>query len=106
MEADPYTDDYTDEISELVEEAHAIFNATTVSEVMDSLQYQTPKEVTPAPYPQQYHKAGAELILPFLFPLFAFAHASTEEAPKPRFLVVSAVPVFVEARYRKIDSWV
>ena len=26
---------YTDEISELVEEAHAIFNATTVSEVMD-----------------------------------------------------------------------
>ena len=31
MEADPYTD----EISELVEEAHAIFNATTVSEVMD-----------------------------------------------------------------------
>ena len=35
MEADPYTDDYTDEISELVEEAHAIFNATTVSEVMD-----------------------------------------------------------------------
>ena len=35
MEADMYTDDYTDEISELVEEAHAIFNATTVSEVMD-----------------------------------------------------------------------
>ena len=35
MKADPYTDDYTDEISELVEEAHAIFNATTVSEVMD-----------------------------------------------------------------------
>jgi len=30
-----YIDDYTDEISELVEEAHAIFNATTVSEVMD-----------------------------------------------------------------------
>ena len=35
MEADMYTDDYTDEISELVEEAHAIFNATTVSEGMD-----------------------------------------------------------------------
>ena len=35
MEADPYTGDYTDEISELVEEVHAIFNATTVSEVMD-----------------------------------------------------------------------
>lgn len=30
-----YIDDYTDEISELVEEAHAIFNAITVSEVMD-----------------------------------------------------------------------
>jgi hypothetical protein len=30
-----YIDNYTDEISELVEEAHAIFNATTVSEVMD-----------------------------------------------------------------------
>ena len=30
-----YTDDYTDEISELVEEAHAIFSATTVTEVMD-----------------------------------------------------------------------
>ena len=30
-----YLDDYTDKISELVEEAHAIFNATTVSEVMD-----------------------------------------------------------------------
>ena len=28
-------DYYKDEISELVEEAHAIFNATTVSEVMD-----------------------------------------------------------------------
>jgi len=26
---------YTDEISELVEEAHTIFNVTTVSEVMD-----------------------------------------------------------------------
>ena len=35
MKAAPYTDDYTDEISELVEEAHAIFNATTVTEVMD-----------------------------------------------------------------------
>ena len=31
MEADPYTDDYTDEISEIVEEAHAIFNATFMS---------------------------------------------------------------------------
>ncbi len=30
-----YIDDYTDKISELVEEAHATFNATTVSEVMD-----------------------------------------------------------------------
>lgn len=29
------TDDFTDKISELVEEAHAIFNATTVTEVMD-----------------------------------------------------------------------
>ena len=28
-------DNYTDGISELVEEAHAIFNAATVSEVMD-----------------------------------------------------------------------
>jgi hypothetical protein len=36
-----YIDDYTDEISELVEEAHAIFNATTVSEVMDIDQYIT-----------------------------------------------------------------
>jgi hypothetical protein len=35
MDKEMYTDDYTDEISELVEEAHAIFNATTVSEVMD-----------------------------------------------------------------------
>jgi len=31
MEADMYTDDYTDEISELVEEAHEIFNATFMS---------------------------------------------------------------------------
>ena len=35
MEKNIYLDDYTDEISELVEEAHAIFNATTVSEIMD-----------------------------------------------------------------------
>jgi hypothetical protein len=35
MGKNTYLDDYTDEISELVEEAHAIFNATTVSEVMD-----------------------------------------------------------------------
>jgi hypothetical protein len=35
MDKEMYIDDYTDEISELVEEAHAIFNATTVSEVMD-----------------------------------------------------------------------
>jgi hypothetical protein len=35
MDKEMYTDDHTDEISELVEEAHAIFNATTVSEVMD-----------------------------------------------------------------------
>ncbi len=34
MDKEMYTDDYTDEISELVE-AHAIFNATTVPEVMD-----------------------------------------------------------------------
>jgi hypothetical protein len=34
MDKEMYMDDYTDEISELVEEAHAIFNATTVSEVM------------------------------------------------------------------------
>jgi hypothetical protein len=34
MDEEMYTDDYTDEISEVVEEAHAIFNATTVSEVM------------------------------------------------------------------------
>ena len=30
-----YIADYTGEISELVEESHAIFNATTVSELMD-----------------------------------------------------------------------
>ena len=35
MDKEMYTDDYTDEIGELVEEAHAIFNATNVSEVMD-----------------------------------------------------------------------
>jgi hypothetical protein len=35
MDKEMYIDDYTDEISELVEEAHAIFNTTTVSEVMD-----------------------------------------------------------------------
>ena len=35
MKVDTYMDDYTDEISELVKEAHTIFNATTVSEVMD-----------------------------------------------------------------------
>jgi hypothetical protein len=35
MDKEMYIDDYTDEISILVEEAHAIFNATTVSEVMD-----------------------------------------------------------------------
>ena len=35
MDEEMLTDDYTDEISELVEEAHAIFNATTVTEVMD-----------------------------------------------------------------------
>ena len=34
MEADPYTDDYVDEISELVEEAHAIVNTISVCEVM------------------------------------------------------------------------
>ena len=44
MEADPYTDDYTDEISELVEEAHAIFNATTVSEVMDMRRRQSQED--------------------------------------------------------------
>lgn len=31
-----FKDYFRDEISELVEEAHAIFNATTVSEVMDT----------------------------------------------------------------------
>jgi hypothetical protein len=35
MDKEMYIDGYTDEISELVEEAHTIFNATTVSEVMD-----------------------------------------------------------------------
>ncbi len=35
MDEEMYTADFTDEISELVDEAHAIFNATTVSEVMD-----------------------------------------------------------------------
>ena len=35
MKADMYTDDYKDEISELVKEAHAIFNVSTASEVMD-----------------------------------------------------------------------
>jgi len=35
MDEEMYTDDYTGKISELVDEAHAIFNATTVSEVMD-----------------------------------------------------------------------
>jgi hypothetical protein len=35
MDKEMYIDGYTDEISELVEEAHAIFNETTVSEVMD-----------------------------------------------------------------------
>jgi len=35
IEKNIYIDDYTDEISELVEEAHAIFSATTVTEVMD-----------------------------------------------------------------------
>jgi hypothetical protein len=35
MDKEMYIDGYTDEISELAEEAHAIFNETTVSEVMD-----------------------------------------------------------------------
>jgi hypothetical protein len=35
MDDKMYTDDFTDEISKVVDEAHAIFNATTVSEVMD-----------------------------------------------------------------------
>jgi hypothetical protein len=35
MDKEMYIDGYTDEISELVEEAHAIFNETTASEVMD-----------------------------------------------------------------------
>jgi len=35
MDEEMLTDDFTDKISELVEEAHAIFNATTVTEVMD-----------------------------------------------------------------------
>ena len=35
MAEEMYTDDYTDAISELVEEAQAIFSATTVTEVMD-----------------------------------------------------------------------
>ena len=44
MEADPYTDDYRDEISELVEKEHAIFNATTVSEIMDMRDRQSQKD--------------------------------------------------------------
>jgi hypothetical protein len=35
MDEEMYIVDYTDEISELVEEAHTIFSATTASEVMD-----------------------------------------------------------------------
>jgi len=44
MDKGIYIDDYTDEISELVEEAHAIFNATTVSEVMDMRDWQSQED--------------------------------------------------------------
>ena len=59
MEADPYTDDYTDEISELVEEAHAIFNVTTVSEVMDMRDRQSQEDFLN----KTYNNTGTEAIL-------------------------------------------
>ena len=45
MDKEMYTDDYRDEISELVEEAHAIFSATMVSEVMDMRDRQSQEDV-------------------------------------------------------------
>ena len=58
MKAAPYTDDYTDEISELVEEAHAIFNATTVTEVMDMKDRQSQEDFLN----KIYNNPGAEAI--------------------------------------------
>jgi hypothetical protein len=62
MEAERYTDDYTDEISELVEEAHAIFNATTVSEVMDMRERQSQEDFLN----KIYNNPGVEAINRYL----------------------------------------
>jgi hypothetical protein len=57
-----YKDDYTDEISELVEEAHAIFNATTVSEVMDMRDRQSQEDFLN----KIYNNSGVEAINRYL----------------------------------------
>ena len=57
-----YTDDYTDEISELVEEAHTIFNATTVSEVMDMRDRQSQEDFLN----KIYNNPGTEAIDSYL----------------------------------------
>jgi hypothetical protein len=53
---------YTDEISELVEEAHAIFNATTVSEVMDMRDRQSQEDFLN----EIYSNPGVETINSYL----------------------------------------
>ena len=55
-------DMYTDEISELVEEAHAIFNVTTVSEVMDMRDRQSQEDFLN----KTYNNPGAEPIYRYL----------------------------------------
>jgi len=59
MKVDTYMNDYTDEISELVEEAHAIFSATMVSEVMDMRDRQSQEDFLN----KIYNNPGTEAIL-------------------------------------------
>jgi hypothetical protein len=58
MDEEMLTDDFTDKISELVEEGHAIFNATTVSEVMDMRDRQSQEDFLNT----TYNNPGTEAI--------------------------------------------
>ncbi len=63
---------YTDEISELVEEAHAIFNATTVSEVMDMRDRQSQEDFLN----KIYSNPGVEAINLYLDMVKRLKHAT------------------------------
>ena len=62
MDEEMLTDDFTDKISELVEEAHAIFNATTVTEVMDMRDRQSQEDFLN----KNYNNPGDEAINRYL----------------------------------------